>query len=357
MKKTLMALGVIIATLGLLGCGSMDTPSDLSSIESAEEGDKSMTQKVVKSEEEWKKILTPEQYRVLRKAGTEKPFTGKYNDHSEEGIYVCAACGTPLFSSKTKYDHKTGWPSYTSAIDENNIEYRNDFSLGMKRIEVRCAVCGSHLGHVFDDGPPPKHKHFCINSIAMDFKPANQDNEIKKNESSSSKSMATFAAGCFWGVEHKFRQIEGVLSTTVGYTGGLTENPTYKKVCSDTTGHAEAIRIIFNPSRVSYEELLRIFFLIHDPTQINRQGPDVGSQYRSAIFYHDEAQKTAAKKMITDLEKLGKFEKPIATQVLPAKEFYKAEEYHQQYIEKRTRSKDNDKEAGGCAFQYKKKID
>jgi len=339
MKKIMIILGATIAILGFFGCESMDTPSDLSSIETTEEGEKSMTQKVVKSEEDWKKILSQEQYRVLRKAGTERPFTGKYNDHYEEGIYVCGACGTPLFSSKAKYDHKTGWPSYTSAIDENNIEYRNDFSLGMKRIEVRCAVCGSHLGHVFDDGPTPTHKHFCINSLAMDFKPASESKGIKKNESSPSEEMAIFAAGCFWGVEHKFRQIDGVISTTVGYTGGHTENPAYKQVCSNTTGHAEAIQIIFDPTRVSYEELLRIFFLMHDPTQINRQGPDVGSQYRSAIFYHDEEQKTAAKKMIANLEKSGKFKKPIATQVVPAKEFYKAEEYHQQYIEKQTKSK------------------
>jgi peptide methionine sulfoxide reductase msrA/msrB len=306
------------------------------------DGEHQMAKKVIKSEEEWKKILTPEQYRVLRKSGTERAFTGQYDDFYEEGIYTCAACGTPLFSSETKYDHGTGWPSFTAAIDDDLIEYRADYSLLMKRNEVRCAVCGSHLGHVFDDGPAPTHKHFCINSVALDFRskdtgsksPIPNRGEEKQQENKALSENATFAAGCFWGVEQKFSQLDGVLSTTVGYTGGEVENPTYKQVCSDKTGHAEAVHIIYDPAKITYEDLVHYFFKIHDPTQGNRQGLDVGSQYRSAIFYHDATQKETALKIIDELNTSGRYKKPIATQVVPYSEFYKAEEYHQKYYEK-----------------------
>jgi len=284
----------------------------------------SMKNKVIKSEKEWKDILSPEQFRVLRKAGTEKPYSGAYNDFWEQGIYHCAACRTPLFSSETKYDHGTGWPSFTSPLDENNITYHKDTSHGMTRTEVRCSVCGSHLGHVFNDGPAPTHKHFCINSVAMEFKPT---------------KSAYFAAGCFWGVEHKFSQVKGVLSTEVGYSGGTTENPSYVLVCSGNTGHAETTKIVFDPSVIDYEELLDKFFSFHDPTQLNRQGPDVGTQYRSVVFYLNENQKRIAEKKRTELEKSKKFRDRIVTEIKPFETFYKAEEYHQKYIEKQNKTK------------------
>ena len=268
-------------------------------------------------EKTMKKILTSEQFQVMRKAVTEKPFTGIYNDHYLKGVYYCSGCGTPLFLSDTKYDHGTGWPSFTDPLDEENIEYRKDFSLLMKRIEVRCATCESHLGHVFDDGPSPSQRHFCINSTALDF-----------------RQIATFAAGCFWGVEDKFSKIEGVVQTTVGYTGGTLDNPSYQQVCRGNTGHAEAVHILFDPAIVSYAELLSAFFHLHDPTQMDRQGPDIGSQYRSAIFYHDEAQKKAAEKTIEQLGKSGRHDAPIATQIMPATDFYPAEEYHQNFYQK-----------------------
>jgi peptide methionine sulfoxide reductase msrA/msrB len=297
--------------------------------------------KVTKTDEEWKKMLTPDEYRVLRKGGTERAFSGKYNGHYEPGVYVCAACGTPLFRSETKYDHGTGWPSFTAPVDETHLEYRNDYSLLMKRVEVRCAACGSHLGHVFDDGPAPPHKHYCINSVALDFRPADavQQKEMgdqisQEKQTSKTAERATFAAGCFWGVEDKFLKIQGVLSTRVGYSGGSAKNPTYKLVCSDTTGHAEAVEIVFDPAVVSYNELLERFFEFHDPTQVNRQGPDVGSQYRSVIFYHSQEQKKAALEMVEKLTRENKFSRPIATQVVPAAEFYPAEDYHQKYYQK-----------------------
>jgi peptide methionine sulfoxide reductase msrA/msrB len=289
-----------------------------------------MTRKIQKTDKEWKDALTPEQYRVLRQAGTERPFSGKYNNHQEEGVYACGACGTPLFAAATKYDHGSGWPSFTAPVDGGRLEFREDRSHGMVRIEVRCAACGSHLGHVFADGPPPTNDHYCINSVALDFLPA--EGPPEKNE--KGKKKAVFAAGCFWGVEDKFRRIKGVLSTCVGYTGGHTKNPTYEQVCSDTTGHAESVEVVFDPELVSYKELLEAFFRFHDPTQVNRQGPDVGTQYRSAIFYLNEDQKTAALESIETLNKSGRFGRPIATQVLPALQFYPAEEYHQKYHEK-----------------------
>jgi peptide methionine sulfoxide reductase msrA/msrB len=298
-----------------------------------------MGTKINKSDEEWKKILTPEQYRILRKAGTEMPFTGIYNDHYEKGLYRCAACGAPLFGSETKYDHCTGWPSFTSPAGETAIEYREDHSLFMKRIEVRCASCGSHLGHVFDDGPLPTRKHYCINSAALEFEGIvnNPSQSVPRSAQEGTKNAserATFAAGCFWGVEYKFGELKGVLSTEVGYTGGKSKNPTYRQVCSDETGHAEAVHVTYDPSVVSYEELVRFFFSIHDPTQLNRQGPDRGTQYRSAIFYHNEKQKETALKVIEELTRSKRFGRPIVTQVASYSEFYKAEEYHQKYYEK-----------------------
>src|SRR4030042_854267 len=131
-----------------------------------------MIKKIQKTDKGWKDVLTPEEYRVLRQAGTERPFTGKYNDLYEDGTYACGACGTPLFGSETKYDHGSGWPSFNSPIAENRLEYREDSSHGMVRTEVRCAACGSHLGHLFEDGPPPTRGHYCINSVALDFEPA-----------------------------------------------------------------------------------------------------------------------------------------------------------------------------------------
>jgi len=323
-------------------------------------GEQTMINKIKKSDKEWREILTPDQYHVMRQRGTEMAFTGKYNDHYQKGVYVCAACSTPLFNSETKYDHGSGWPSFTAPVDDNNIDYFDDFSHFMHRIETRCAVCGAHLGHVFNDGPAPTGKHYCINSVSLDFKAGDahknpesdsEDKPEKKGIKSQKIETATFAAGCFWGVEHKFRQVPGVLSTVVGYTGGDVKNPTYKQVCSDKTGHAEAVKVTFDPSKVSYEKLLEIFFNLHDPTQVDRQGWDVGSQYRSVIFYHSAEQKEAAEKIVKRLEDSGRFKKAISTQIVPAPEFYEAEEYHQQYYEKRNKKSNITCGTGSCTIE------
>ncbi len=332
-KIAVLALAAVLSVAGwkgleaLAGHGPGRTPAV------SQEG-QDMPPKVKKSEKEWKAALTPEQFDVMRKCGTERPFTGKYNDFWGKGVYACAACGSPLFLSTAKYEHGTGWPSFTTPADEKNLEYRDDYSLLVKRVEVRCANCGAHLGHVFDDGPGPTFLHYCINSAALEFRPEEAAAGAEGPARAAATETATFAAGCFWGVEHKLAQVKGVVSTVVGYTGGKTVNPTYEQVCTDRTGHAEAVQVTFDPARLSYEALVRRFFEIHDPTQVNRQGPDRGSQYRSAVFYHSQAQKEAALRVLDDLKKSGRYKKRLATEVVPAGVFYKAEEYHQKYFEK-----------------------
>lgn len=310
----------------------------------ADDAMKNANDKAKKSDEDWKKSLTDEQYKVLRQCGTERAFTGKYNDFWEDGIYACAGCGTPLFTSKAKYEHGTGWPSFFAPIDSARLDLREDRSFLMARTEVRCGGCGGHLGHVFDDGPAPSRLHFCINSAALDFRPADQAADSPAGGPAASEpaaaadapktELATLAAGCFWGVEHKLRRLPGVLDTRVGYTGGTTSDPTYKEVCSGRTGHAEAVEVRFDPSRISYKELLEAFFGLHDPTQVNRQGPDVGTQYRSAIFTHGEEQRRQALEAVAALQSSGRLRKPVATQVVPAGPFTPAEDYHQRYFEK-----------------------
>ena len=293
-----------------------------------------MPSKVKKTDKEWKAALTPEQYDIMRKCSTEQPFTGKYNDFWEKGVYICAGCGTPLFLSDAKYEHGTGWPSFASPVEEKSLEYRDDYSLLSKRIEVRCAVCGAHLGHIFDDGPAPTFLHYCVNSAALDFKPEALANAAGRETAAAAAETATFAAGCFWGVEHKLGKIPGVVSTVVGYTGGKTINPTYEEVCADRTGHAEAVQVTFDPKRISYADLVRHFFGIHDPTQVDRQGPDHGTQYRSAIFFHGEVQRETARRVMDEVEHSGQYRKRLATELVPASAFYKAEESHQKYFEK-----------------------
>ncbi len=284
---------------------------------------------------------------VACEAGTETAFTGKYWDAKEEGTYVCIVCGLPLFTSEAKFDSGCGWPSYYEPIDAEHIVHVNDPSHGMNRTEVRCARSGTHLGHVFDDGPPPTGHRFCINSASLDFVPKGQPIAPLRNpsttEAASEPGVATFGAGCFWSIEAAFRKVTGVTDAQVGYCGGTQDDPTYQQVCAGRTGHAESIEVKFDPATVSYADLLDVFFSCHDPTQLNRQGPDIGSQYRSVIFFHNEAQQNTALSTIDGIQRSDRLPRPIASEVTEVAQFYRAEEYHQRYFEKNGG-------AGGCGL-------
>ena len=276
--------------------------------------------------------LTPEQRRIMLDKGTERPFCGNLLDNKKQGVYCCALCDLPLFTSGHKFDSGTGWPSFFTPYDKDHVATEIDRSYGMVRTEILCARCDSHLGHVFDDGPRPSGLRFCVNSESLVF--YEDGEELPPGAKPVQTATAYFAGGCFWGIEHHFEQFPGVLDAVSGYQGGRVENPTYRQVSYEKTGHAEVVKITFDPARVSYRTLLRAFFAMHDPTQLNRQGPDIGEQYRSAIFAADEKQLEEARDYIRTLTEAGTFGRPIVTQITLATDhkFYEAEEYHQDYV-------------------------
>jgi peptide methionine sulfoxide reductase msrA/msrB len=270
--------------------------------------------------------LTPQEEQVILNKGTEPPFSGEYVEYHEDGTYTCKRCDAPLFRSESKFDSHSGWPSFDDAI-EGAVKLVPDQD--GRRTEVVCARCGGHLGHVFTgEGFTEKNIRYCVNSVSLDFLPAGNDRPARNDHPAK---KAVFAGGCFWGVEYYFRQAPGVLDTRVGYTGGHTDSPTYEEVCSDTTGHVEAIEVTYDPARTTYEDLARLFFEIHDPTQVDRQGPDIGEQYKSVIFYRNDEQKKIAEKLIGILESKGY---DVTTELRKAGTFWEAEEYHQDYYAK-----------------------
>ena len=258
--------------------------------------------------------LSAEEKRVILHKGTEAPFSGKFYKHSAAGAYTCRQCGAGLYRSDSKFDSGCGWPSFDDMIEGSVTPTRDADG---RRIEITCTRCGGHLGHVFlGEQHTPKNTRHCVNSVSIDFVPQER---IQR---------AIFAGGCFWGVEYHFQGVKGVLAVASGYIGGQSNTPTYKQVCAGDSGHAEAVEVLFDSKAVDFETLAKLFFEIHDPTQVNRQGPDVGDQYRSAIFFIDDEQKKVAKNLIEQLQKKGL--KP-ATELVPAVTFWPAEAYHQNY--------------------------
>jgi peptide methionine sulfoxide reductase msrA/msrB len=281
--------------------------------------------------------LDPDAYRITQKADTEAAFCGTLLDNKKEGTYCCVVCGLPLFSSEHKFHSGTGWPSFYQPVDPEHIARHVDHGHGMIRTEINCARCGSHLGHVFDDGPPPTGERHCLNSASLKFY---EKGAALPPESQPVKTeVAYFAGGCFWGIEHYFQEGPGVVDAVSGYMQGHTDHATYKQVCTDKTGHAETVKVVYDPARITYRRLLEAFFTMHDPTERDRQGPDVGTQYRSGIWYTTDEQEREAEAFIKGLAAEQRFDgRPIVTQVEAAKTFWPAEDYHQDYITKTGRT-------------------
>ncbi len=273
--------------------------------------------RVEKTDEEWRAQLTEDEYRVTRQKGTERAFTGEHCSIFEPALYGCVCCDNWLFDSREKFESGTGWPSFTQPVMENAVKYHKDTSHGMSRVEVMCNVCDAHLGHVFPDGPMPSGLRYCINSVSL------------KKVNTTALRTATFGGGCFWCTEAVFQQLNGVESVLSGYSGGKADTAVYDQVTSGTTGHAEVIQIIYNEEVISFEDLVRIHLYTHDPTTLNRQGADRGTQYRSVIFYHSGEQKEMAEKVIAELQ--SDFSDPIVTEIASFEAFYKAEDYHQDF--------------------------
>ncbi len=354
-----ITFGAILTTL-FLGCAEKKQAAP-----APEESPMSARTYQKPSLDQLKQKLTPMQFQVTQHDATEPPFHNEFWDNHEHGLYVDVVTGEPLFSSVDKFDSGTGWPSFTKPVEASRVVSRSDRTHGMVRVEVRSKAGDSHLGHVFDDGPGPTGTRYCINSASLRFIPVSKleaegygeylplfqnggHAKVSGGEANScaipppgekpgcqtTLETAVLAGGCFWGMEEIIRKIPGVLETEVGYTGGTTKNPTYADVKTGRTGHAESIRIVFDPKVVSYETLLeKWFFKMHDPTTKNRQGNDVGSQYRSAIFVTSPEQRKIAEAVKARVDASGKWGAPIVTEIVEAGPWTAAEDYHQDYLQ------------------------
>ncbi len=301
------------------------------------------TAKLTVSDADWKKVLSPDLYAVAREADTERAFTGKMWSSETKGTYYCATCGNKLFKSDQKFVSSCGWPSFFEQVSKNSITFKDDNSYGMRRIEANCGRCDSHLGHLFDDGPEPTGKRYCMNAVSLDFVP-----DAPATNPTNLETIV-LGGGCFWCVEAVYQNLDGVKSVYSGYAGGMVEDPSYEQVCSGRTGAAEVIEITYDKTKTNLNEIFQVFFTVHDPTTLNRQGADSGTQYRSVVFYKNESEKKAAQDLIAELnEKV--FESKIVTTLEPLKKFYKAEEYHQGYYE-------NNKNQPYCQMVIQPKIE
>lgn len=326
------AIGLTLLAVGLLRTGAGAEPNPASDAISSAYSDAGYYLGPLPDQRvrELASRLGPEAFRITQKAGTEPAYCGDLLDNKKDGLYACVVCGLPLFSSDDKFTSGTGWPSFSRAIDPAHVTEKPDHSLGMVRTEIACARCGAHLGHVFDDGPEPTGKRHCLNSASMRF--YEDGAELPPESRPARLQTAYFAGGCFWGVEHYFEKGPGVLDAVSGYMQGSVENPSYREVVSKRTGHAETVKVVFDANRISYQRLVEAFFDMHDARQVNRQGPDVGPQYRSGIWYTSQTQRRIAEDYIATLDAAREDDRPIATQVEPAQEFFPAEAYHQDYI-------------------------
>jgi peptide methionine sulfoxide reductase msrA/msrB len=318
------------------------------------------------SDHELRQRLSSLEYAVTQRGATEPPFDNRYWNQHESGLYLDVVSGEPLFSSRDKFDSGTGWPSFTRPVEPGRVVERTDSSFGMERTEVRSRAADGHLGHVFSDGPAPTGVRYCINSAALRFIPADRletagygeyharvsgdrsqspltetANSCSSHASGDGRGCratletALLAGGCFWGMQEILRDIPGVLETEVGYAGGVAAHPSYEEVSTGKTGHAETVRVVFDPAQLSYRDLLeKWFFRMHDPTTVQRQGHDVGSQYRSVIFVTSEAQRRVAEQAKESVMRSGKWPNPIVTQIVDAGPFAPAEDYHQDYLRK-----------------------